>query len=100
MDVKKKISKTETTASPDAKKRPVKVFRIEDVSVAIFANARFVQGQERIFHSCNFQRSYKDASGTWKRTQWFDLDDLGHVMQLSQQASDFIREQLQQQEAA
>lgn len=86
-----KDPKKETAASADAKKRPAKVFRIEDVSVSIFAHER--DDGARNF-SFNFQRSYRDRTQTWKRTQWFGLDDLGKLITLAEQANDWAREQL------
>ena len=91
MDANKKSSRKEATASPDAKKRPANVIRIEDVSVSIFRHDR-PGGSAN--YSCSFQRSYKDSTGTWKRTQWFGLDELGKVVSLAQQADAWIREQL------
>ncbi len=91
MDSHKKPSKKETTASTDAKKRPENVIRIEDVSVSIFRHDRS-DGSANF--SCNFQRSYKDSTGQWKRTQWFGVDELGKIVSLAQQADSWIREQL------
>ena len=96
MESNKKTPKKETTASPGAKKRPENVIRIEDVSVSIF---RFTRSDGSANFSCSFQRSYKDASNTWKRTQWFGLDDLGKVVASAQQADAWIRGQLEKQDA-
>jgi hypothetical protein len=92
METNKKSSRKEAASTADAaKKKPEKVLRIDDVSVSIFANEREVSGEQRVFHSCNFQRSYRDAAGTWKRTQWFDSDDLAKVAKLAMQADEFTR---------
>lgn len=80
-----KIEETETTG-------PVKVFRLDDVSVSLFARTRNVQGKPVTFYSASFSRSYKDAVGERKFTKSFDADDLGSVVTLAQQASEFIRE--------
>jgi len=69
---------------------PVKVIRIEDVSVSIFARTREVSGETVTYYSASFSRSYKDASGSRKYTKNFDSEDLGSVMALAQQASEFI----------
>src|SRR5437667_7249905 len=91
MDASKKGPKKEPAASHDAnaaaaKKLPIKVIRVEDVSVSIFAHERETSGVKRVNFSCSFQRSYKDSSGEWKRTQWFGLDDLGRLVSCAQQA--------------
>ena len=84
----------------EAKKAPVpqttegskalKVFRIDDVSASVFARDRQIRGESRTFYSVTFSRSYKDSSGQWRYTKWFDLDDLGRVVTVAQQASDYI----------
>jgi len=96
MDSNKKPSRKEEAASTDAKKQPAKVLRIEDVSVSVFRHER--QGGAANY-SCNFQRSYKDSTGQWKRTQWFGLDELGLLISLAEQAAAWIREQLDRQDA-
>jgi len=96
MDANKKASRKEATGSHDAKpmagtkKLPIKVIRAEDVSVSIFSHERETNGVKRVNYSCSFQRSYKDSTGVWKRTQWFGQDDLSDVMTCAQQASEFI----------
>ena len=69
---------------------PVKVFRMDDVSASVFARERQVQGETRTFYSVTFSRSYKDAAGQRRYTKWFDVDDLGRVVAVAQQASEYI----------
>lgn len=69
---------------------PLKVFRIEDVSVSVFARDRRFQGSEITFYSVSFSRSYKDNDGIRKYTKNFDAEDLGALVTLIQQASEFI----------
>jgi hypothetical protein len=97
MNTPKKASKKEATGSPEgkpaaAKKLPVKVIRVGDVSVSVFAHERELGGIRRVNYSCNFSRSYKDASGAWKRTPWFGQDDLRDVVACAQQAGAYIAE--------
>jgi hypothetical protein len=80
---------TETVESNSRK--PIKVFRIEDVSLSIFANPRRTTSGERTFYNCSFTRSYQTSKGEWKRTQSYDLNNLGAVTDLAKQASEFIR---------
>lgn len=103
MDAKKKTSKTEETATvpqaeakSTAKKRPVKVIMIEDISVPIFAHEREANGVVRVNHSWTVQRNYKDPSGQWKRTPWFGPDDCGKVVSAIQQAAEWIHDQAEQ----
>ena len=93
MDAKKnketgarKASLSETTEGSKA----LKVFRIDDVSASVFARDREIRGESRTFYSVTFSRSYKDSAGQWRYTKWFDLEDLGRVVTVAQQASDHI----------
>jgi len=70
--------------------KPLKVFRIDDVSASVFARDREIRGESWTFYSVTFSRSYKDSSGQWRYTKWFDLEDLGKVVTVAQQASDYI----------
>lgn len=95
METHKKGSRKEPAASQDAKpaaakKLPIKVLRVEDVSVSIFAHERDTGDGSRVRYSCSFQRSYKDSAGEWKRTQWFGRDDLGKLVSCAQQASEYL----------
>ena len=69
---------------------PVKVLRIDDVSVSIFARDRKVNGETLTFYSVSFSRSYADRNGKRKYTKNFDVEDLGKIMTLAKQASEFI----------
>lgn len=84
------------TAAMDAAKKPVKVLRIEDVSASVFAREHTVKGDSRVFYSVSFSRSYKDSSGTWRYAKYFDLEDLGKIVNLCQQADEYIRSQLKE----
>ena len=75
-----------TAASQEASRGPAKQFRIDDVSASVFARER----NGRSFYSVSFTRSYKDRDGTWKYTKNFDVDDLGKVVTVTQQASEWI----------
>lgn len=95
MEANKKASRKEApgardTAPAAAKTSPIKVIRVEDVSVSIFAHERGTGDGTRVRYSCSFQRSYKDAAGEWKRTQWFGLDDLGKVVACAEQAQAYL----------
>jgi hypothetical protein len=70
---------------------PLKVFRIDDVSVSVFARDRQVQGEDVTFYSVSFSRSYQDANGVRQYTKSFDAEDLGKLVSLIQQCSEFIQ---------
>lgn len=76
-----------------AKGSLMKVFRIEDVSVSIFSRDHEVNGEMITFYSVSFSRSYKTDDGKRKYTKSFDSDDLGALMSLAKQASEFIQSQ-------
>ena len=78
----------------DAAKKPAKVIRIDDVSASVFVREHTVKGETRVFYSVSFSRSYKDSSGTWRYAKSFDLEDLGKIVSLCQQADTYIREQM------
>lgn len=97
MTQKKKGAEGSAEAPTEAKK-PLKVFRIDDVSAAIISRERQIGDEKRVFYSVTFSRSYKDSTGQWRYTKWFDLEDLGKVVTVAQQSSEYIHS-LQEQAA-
>ena len=90
----KKPITSQAMEATDEKLAPVKVLRIDDVSASIFARTNQVRGESRTFFSVSFSRSYKDSAGVWRYAKSFDLEDLGKIVSLCQQAEEFIREEL------
>jgi hypothetical protein len=91
MDTKKKKGAGDLPVPPNTSgAKALKVFRIDDVSASVFARERQVRGENRTFYSVTFSRSYKDPLGQWRYTKWFDLEDLGRVVTVAQQASEYI----------
>jgi hypothetical protein len=92
MDAKKKkgAEAGEVSVPENSGAKALKVFRIDDVSASVFGRDREIRGEARTFYSVTFSRSYKDSAGQWRYTKWFDLDDLGRVVTVAQQASDYI----------
>jgi hypothetical protein len=88
-EVKGAAPQTTSAAPQEAKRGPVKVFRIDDVSAAVFA--REIRGMT--FYSVSFTRSYKDRDGTWKYTKNFDEENLGRVVTVAQQSAEWIHDQ-------
>jgi hypothetical protein len=86
-------SKTKATTAAAPTKGPLKVFRIDDVSVSVFARDRKVNGEDVTFYSASLSRSYRDADGSRKYTSFFDEEDLGKVMTLAKQASEFMTDE-------
>lgn len=82
----------------EEKKGPVKTIRVDDVSASIWRREVQVQGELTEFYSVTFERSYRDSTGQWRYTRYFDLNDLGKVVTAAQQASDYV--QALQQKAA
>ena len=85
-------------AKQEQKKGPVKTIRVEDVSASVWRREVQVKGELTMFYSVTFERSYRDSTGQYRYTRYFDLGDLGKVVQAAQQADEFIRSL--QQEAA
>lgn len=73
---------------------PEKILRIDDVSASIFRRVVPSAKESRTFFSVSFSRSYKDAGGVWRYSKSFDLEDLGKIIALCQQADDYIRGEL------
>jgi hypothetical protein len=97
---KKDVPSTkEDKPAAGAKKRPIKVIQVEDISVPIFAFENEAGGEVRVNYSWTVSRSYKDADGQVHRTSWFGLDDCGKVLAAVKQASEYIHG-LQQAEPA
>lgn len=84
-------AETKPLATTVAANGPVKVFRIDEVSVSLFARQRQYQGKPAVFYSASSSRSYKDAAGERKYAKNFDGDDLGKVVELAQRASEYVR---------
>lgn len=91
MDKKKK---TEAPSASDPK-GPIKTFLLEDVSASVFAREYPVKGEMRTFYSVSFSRSYRDAQGTRRYVKTFNIEDLGKVITVAQQADAYIRELMQ-----
>lgn len=70
---------------------PIKVFRSEDISASVFAREHVVQGRQRTFYNVSFSRSYRDADGKRRYVKTFNLDDLGKVVAVAQQADEHVR---------
>lgn len=92
MDNKKKKLDSATDGQTVAK-GPVKVFVLDDVSASVFARKFAGRGQERTYYSVSFSRSYRDSSGSRRYVKTFNLEDLGKVVTVAQQADEFIRQQ-------
>jgi hypothetical protein len=58
--------------------KPERTIRLGLISAAIFANVREAAGnqEERVVHSVQLQRRYREADGTWKTSTSFDLSNL------------------------
>jgi len=93
-DKKKKGASTEAPAA-DAAKGPIKFFAIEDVSASIFAREHLVNSEMKTFYGVSFSRSYKDSAGKRLYAKTFNLEDLGKVVAVAQQADEFIRGKLE-----
>ena len=67
--------------------KPIRVFRIRGVKVAIFEN----KAGENTFHKLSVQKVYRDGE-EWKTTNSLGRDDLPVARMLLQRAWEFILE--------
>lgn len=86
-------TRSEETVAKDAtaamKRAPIKTLRVEDCSASIWVREATVRGELTKFYSVSFERSYKALDG-WKYTKSFDMDSLGKLITLCQQASEYV----------
>ena len=78
--------------SADSDRKPVKVFRLGNVSASVFA--REVSGDygTRTFHSVNIQQRYSDGDEV-KFTSSIDLGELPQALRFLQLGQAFVEEQ-------
>lgn len=88
-----KSAENAAAAAPasETKRRPIETFREGDVSASVWGRDVQYKGSLRTFYSVSFERSYRDRDGSYRYTKTFGLSDLGLLMHLAKQASDFIR---------
>lgn len=60
------------------------------IEMAVWANTREVDGQQRTFHSVTLQRSYLDKDEKWQKTPQLRQRDLGDAIALLQTAQQFL----------
>jgi hypothetical protein len=90
----KKSDKVVHEVAPDeATKKPLKRFTIADVSAAVFANERQVNGDTRVFYNVSVSRSY-EKDGRYHRTHSFGYDDVPRLIQVLTEVETFLRDLL------
>ena len=67
----------------------VKVFRLDDVSVSVFANEREIDGERVTFYNVAMSKTYKKGSET-RRTQSFGSGDIAKLIFCLKEAGDFV----------
>ena len=78
-----------TDAAPVAtKQRPVKTFRVEDISASVWSRL-VVKAEPMTFYSISFQRRYV-SNGETKYSGFFNPSDLPKLAALCQQAEEFV----------
>ena len=94
MDTKKKVAKAATVkdepASQEAKQRPLKTFREEDVSVSIWARDRESRGEKLTFYSMTFERSWRDQAGQFRYSKYLNFEDMPKVAKLAKAAQEYV----------
>ena len=77
-----------TTVATKANK-PLKVFRLENVSVSVFANVREIDGERVTFYNVSMSKAYKKGNET-RRTQSFGSNDVAKLLELLKEAGEFV----------
>jgi hypothetical protein len=80
----------EAAAVATKAKKPLKVFRLEDVSVSVFANERTIDGRSVTFYNVSMSKTYKKGDET-RRTQTFGSNDIGKLQYVLKQADEFVQ---------
>ena len=90
MSTKKSKDASAPAEKAGAGRAPVKAFHDSDVSASIFAR----EYNGRTFYSVSFTRRYKDAKGAWRYVKSFDVNDLGRLVTVAQQAAEWLHGRL------
>ena len=69
--------------------KPLKAFRLEDVSLGVFANDRDIKGENVTFYNVSISKTYM-KDGKLQRTQTFASSDIGKLRYLLEQAEEFV----------
>ena len=89
------VAKGATTA---AKTRPIRTFRVDNVSAAVWANTH-VQLEVVTYYSITFESHYQDSKGNERYGSRFRPNELPKIVSLCRQAEEYIVE-LQRQDVA
>jgi hypothetical protein len=74
--------------------RPLRTYRLGLVSASVFANTREVPGEQeqRVVHTVQLQRRYRDSAGNWKTSASFDLSTLAAAIEALRLAQAYLVE--------
>ncbi len=89
MDNRKSNEAVQEAPPEEATTAPLKRFTLGDISAAVFANERQVNGATRVVHNVSVSRSY-EKDGRYHRTHSFGKDDLPRLAQVLKEAEAFI----------
>src|SRR2546423_499930 len=81
----------DATTKSQAPNRPVRVFRLRGVKVAVFENRAETEGRGSLYHKVSIQRIYREGE-EFKTTTSLGRDDLPVVRLLLERAWEFILE--------
>ncbi len=79
------MSTTSTAGKP-----PVKEFRSGSIKAAIWRHDAQQDGRTFARYSVRIQKSYRDKAGDWQTTEYYNREDLPHVVLLTNKAFEFI----------
>ena len=86
------------SATATAKTRPIRTFRVDNVSAAVWART-VVRAETFTVYSITFETHFEDSNGNEKYGGFFRPNELPKIVSLCRQAEEYITE-LQRQDVA
>src|SRR4051812_23287591 len=93
--VKKDVTDATSVESGSQTNRPLKSFRDGDVTASVWSRV-VTKLEPRTFYSISIERSYQNAKGEWKYTNFYSPADDKKIFNVWQQAVEFIDEEKRQ----
>ena len=78
------------SSTPELPRLPIKEFKSGGVKAAIWRKDVDRDGRTFAQFSVRLQKSYRDKSGAWQNTQYYDRADLPDIVLITSKAYEFI----------
>jgi len=69
---------------------PEKKFRCGGITATVWSNTIIKDGENKKYHSVNIEKSYKDKSDQWQKTQSLSIKDLPKVALVTAEAYKYL----------